>query len=172
MKSGTKWTTERTAHLSDGDAVSCISADSCWAVTALGDAVHYDGHVWAKPVVVDPHSVGAGGLQDVSCASAHYCVAVNRKYEHGDYYIYDGHNWSPGHKTFAGSLTSVSCPSRSLCLAVNGVDSGVDIHDGGDRGSFVVDATQPGPNGQLQASCPTAKFCAVLDGNSAVGFSR
>ena len=66
------------------------------------------GH-WSRPVKVDTVS-----LDQVSCASATFCVAVDRN---GKYVTYDGVAWSsPQSVAPKVALSEVSCPTSTFCM--------------------------------------------------------
>ena len=83
--------------------------------------VTFNGTSWSRPSAIDPGSY----LQAVSCASASFCVAIDRR---GNAFTFNGSTWSApvnidskAAKSVSGPvlifLMSVSCLSAMFCVA-------------------------------------------------------
>jgi hypothetical protein len=99
------------ARPADGDrgavsSVSCPTTTFCGAVGQHVVVVEKNGH-WGHVSRVDP------SLEDVSCSSARWCLAVG---DAGRSLRYDGGRWRAGPRA-SGILESVSCVSRRFCMA-------------------------------------------------------
>jgi hypothetical protein len=120
--------------------VSCVSPTACTAVGTFGNqpgydhyalAERWDGVSWAiqsAPSVSEPGETYSI-LEDVSCTSTAFCIAVGYHYTGAGTYPlaerWDGSTWSiqtvpPPSGTASSYLHAVSCVSSSACTAVGG----------------------------------------------------
>jgi hypothetical protein len=116
--------------------VSCVAADFCMGVGSGSAADHgptdpiamvWNGSRWRSTAVSLPKGWRAGALEDVSCASTAYCVAV------GDYFkttgssrvpvavTWNGRAWAAARRlpSLAGSgpyAVGISCPAQRHCV--------------------------------------------------------
>ena len=189
---GSVWSAQSTTNPSGAayanlNAVSCASAKSCEAVgdyritttandpKALADA--WNGSSWALQQAAAPAGATDNLLNDVSCASASFCVAVGWHFNSAGNEvnlaeIWNGTSWlikaTPNLKSQSGGaddnvLYGVSCVSSSFCQAVGVGPSGPDaaLWNGT---SWTVQAI-PGPDVEPQeVSCATVDFCMATEG--------
>ena len=122
--------------------VSCVSANSCWAVGASGErrgvgatlGEFWDGTSWRLESTPNPTAKTEkfAELFDVSCASKNACLAVGgynnvRGVSFPLAEIWDGHAWRIAPTPASGTrteLNGVSCSSRRSCLVVGHSDNG------------------------------------------------
>jgi hypothetical protein len=166
---GTSWTIQATPDpveatsgaRADMHGVSCVSATFCEAVgSSSADpgaaAWLWNGTSWAAQTIA-----GSSYLTSVSCASAHFCVAVSGN---GDANVWDGTSWSAQSATATGFslLNSVSCTSADFCQAVGFNPSG-DNAETWNGSSWTAQATPTPAGGSSLAlnsvSCTRASFC-------------
>jgi hypothetical protein len=158
-----RWSAPQSLGAADSYRVSCPSITFCAAVGANGlpgkpsTIATFNGTKWTS------HRTSTNGsandrLLDVSCATAHYCVAVN--YD-GLIDIYNGTRWAPTSKSGPAGLTAVSCPSVHFCMAVSArTESAVVI-----RGrSWTSGPTIPGFDAAFAyaVSCASATRCVAM----------
>lgn len=124
------------------DAVTCVSADDCWAVGSYGASSengpnlhplveHFDGTAWAVvPGAVPPPDYG-GELSAVTCVGASECWAVGALADGGGLIDeYEGHGWTAVTSApivSAATLSAVACASAGDCWAV-GYDPNCDCN--------------------------------------------
>lgn len=142
--------------------VSCVSAQFCMAVGTNGDAVSYDGKVWATPVVVKSGAV----LTSVSCATTTFCAATDNL---GGVYTYNGTSWSARTATQSAPepvvIPEIWCTSSTFCAMAD--DAGVWTFDG--THWTVANSHLTGQATTVMCTGPT--FCvAVATGDEAVTF--
>jgi hypothetical protein len=118
--SGSGWSTPKTVFSIAGASypafVDCVSRTSCLAVTAI-DAYwsRWDGTSWSPARRIDTRLSGA---EDVACASATMCLAVN--YD-GATYRFTGSSWQKVPTSSAVSqIYDLSCPATNFCAGVDG----------------------------------------------------
>jgi hypothetical protein len=155
---GSGWTIVPGPGASDRDgsqlnAVTCVSADECWAVgyeqTGQEPLIEqYSGAAWSIITSPDPRTDGDNALSGVTCPSAGDCWAVGGDNMTGDpeNFIdqYTGTGWSlvASPEPSTGSrLAGVTCASSTACWAVG--DSGVDTEVGLSRTTLVEQYSQP-----------------------------
>jgi phage-related protein len=158
-------------------SLSCPTETFCVGVDWNGGSVTYNGKAWKLDKTFDPN--GAEGLMEVSCTTASFCMAVDG----GDDLIWNGHAWtSPDLIDVTGDgIESVSCGSTSSCMVVDW--DGNALHWNGaswpataiscpdqttkSAGDCTTTGSYADPRtGVLDSvSCPTASFCAAVDGN-------
>lgn len=116
----------------------------------------------AIPPVAGGSSVGAGGLNGVSCATATTCIAVGANAAGAPVIAATadaGAHWSaqeaPGR---AGALEAVNCPTTSHCVA-GGATTLLTTTDGGSTWSF---APTPPSTTILGLACPGATVCLAV----------
>jgi hypothetical protein len=134
--------------------------------------VAFNGTSWSKPSAIDPGSY----LQAVSCASASFCVAIDRK---GNAFTFNGSTWSAPVNADPNGLTMgeggiswpvVSCPTSNFCAAVDGGGGNVVTFDGSSWTAPVnIDSeaakSLSGPVliFLMSVSCLSATFCVAGD---------
>jgi hypothetical protein len=134
--------------------------------------VTFNGASWSKPSVIDPGSY----LQAVSCASASFCVAIDRK---GNALTFNGSTWSAPVNADPNGLTMgeggiswpvVSCPVSDFCAAVDGASGNVVTFDGSTwTAPVTVDSkaadsvSEPVLMFLMSVSCRSAAFCVAGD---------
>jgi hypothetical protein len=104
--------------------------------------VTFDGTSWSKPSAVDPGSY----LQAVSCASASFCVAIDRK------------------------GNAFTCPASNFCAAVDGAGGNVVTFDGTSWTTPVTLDSKAASSVSgpvlvflMSVSCLSAQFCVAGD---------
>jgi hypothetical protein len=107
---------------------------------------------WGPARTGDPYR---GGLDDVSCPSKTFCLALG---EDGRYLTYDGSSWSAPKAMRGYDATSVSCPTARTCTAVTSRGYVTTWTAGSWSAPHRV-----GNRHWDHVSCPTAGFCMVLD---------
>jgi hypothetical protein len=134
--------------------------------------VTFNGASWSKPSAIDPGS----HLQAVSCASASFCVALDRK---GNALTFNGSSWSVPVNAYPDGLSMgeggvswpiMSCPTSNFCAAVDGAGGNVVTFDGGSW-TAPVNIDPEAANSVsgpvliflMSVSCPSATFCVVGD---------
>jgi hypothetical protein len=150
-------------------SVSCAASSGCVAVNQR-DASTFDGSSWSTPTaIVSRHLT----LEAVSCGSATACLAITSAYG----FAYDGSAWSGPRQLIRAKhlsgVRSLSCPTPTWCDIA--MSSGNILHRFTPKygGGYVltlsgstlskpvlVNSPRYGPN---SLSCPTPRFCAVLD---------
>ncbi len=113
-----------TGQINDFNAISCTRVDFCMAVGTFNqligpDAAEWNGTSWSDLPI--PGSVSAGQeLFGVSCADAHFCMAVGHDTSEPFTEQWDGASWSivPNPTIPGASLHGVSCRSARFCEAV------------------------------------------------------
>ncbi len=136
------------------------------------NVVTFNGASWSKPSAIAP----GGYLQAVSCASARFCVALDRK---GDAHTFNGRSWSAPVKAVPDGLSMgeggvswpmVSCPASNFCAAVDGTGGNMVTFDGGSWTAPVnIDPKAAHSVGEpvliflMSVSCLSAAFCVVGD---------
>jgi len=140
--------------------VSCPETTFCMAVGEYGNtAIRWNGQSWSAPVQIDPGGARVE-VTSVSCASAHFCAAVDTL---GRVLEWNGFAWSPPALIDRdGGLTSVSCPpgERPFCVAVDGSGNALTYRDGFWSRPTLVDDS----GASLQSvSCASAAFCTAGD---------
>jgi hypothetical protein len=158
-------------------SLSCPTARFCVGVDWYGGSVTYNGTGWKLNTSFDPG--GAFALMEVSCRSASFCMAVDG----GDALTWNGHSWSkPDNMDVTGDgVEAVSCGSTTSCMVVDW--DGNALHWNGAFWPITAvscpdqtsDATgdcsttgsyaDPRTGVPDSVSCPTASFCAAVDGN-------
>jgi uncharacterized Fe-S cluster protein YjdI len=159
-------------------SMSCPTSSFCVGLDWEGGKVTWNGATWRRNLGFDPN--GAGGLMSVSCSSATFCVAVDGS---GDYRTWYAGRWIAAAEMDpdGGGLESVSCASDLFCMAVDWNGSAQTWLSGTWRAPAILcpdsNPTSAGTcykispyvdprTGVLDAvSCPSATFCAAVDGN-------
>jgi hypothetical protein len=153
-------------------AISCATSRFCIAVDRSGQAIAMHGSTWRTPIVIDAKAATyvvihgfkaqpggkdvAGGLQDVSCVTTHFCLAVDSL---GRAFRYNGHRWSGPKSIATGSFgaVGVSCPTTTFCMVISA--EGSEVTYNGTRFSKPVHFEKTEP---YAISCPTTRFCTVV----------
>ncbi len=92
-------------------SISCVTASWCMAVDSLGHGQRFDGRGWRTPTPASHHY---GYLNDVSCPSTRFCMAVGPY----AYVVHRPAGWSEP-RTLPITGGAVSCTSASFCLVVD-----------------------------------------------------
>jgi hypothetical protein len=168
------------------NAITCLSAVSCWAVGFFGklgaeapEILHWDGRGWSQVSAPRPTPTGDAALTAVNCTSTSDCWAVGSYsakalQEQGQAVHWDGNHWSqvsvpkPGFPSTllrADGLTGVSCQSPSSCWAtgdyVNSTGAQLTEALRWDGAHWTQVAT-PTPGGQFALAalaCPSSTDC-------------
>jgi hypothetical protein len=111
-----------------------VSRSLCRALDG-SNALTWNGRQWSAPVLID---LTGDGVESVSCASASFCMAVDWN---GNALTWNGTGWS---------ATAISCPDSTTASAGDCTTAGPFA----DPRAGVLDSV----------SCPTASFCAAVDG--------
>ena len=158
-------------------SMSCPTSTFCVGVDWYGGSITWNGTKWTLDKTFDTN--GAFGLMEVSCRSASFCMAVDG----GDALLWNGSTWtSPNPIDGTGDgIESVSCGSSSSCMVVDW--DGNALHWNGSSWttpaiscpdtttksagdcSTVGSYADPRTGVLDSVSCPTASFCAAVDGN-------
>jgi hypothetical protein len=164
---GSAWTAPASLGQTTNDlaGLSCPSASFCAAaINPGGRVMTFNGVSWGAPVTV----ANAGdSLTAISCPSAVFCAAAT---VNGQMSMWNGTVWStPTQVNPAGGFPTagigpVTCASASFCMA-DGAD-GVTIWNGT---AWSAPSPVSGVGGFI--SCPTARFCASVNGEDAVFYT-
>ena len=101
---------------------------------------------------------GAGGVNAISCASATFCVAVDRS---GRASVFNGTTWTaPEQVDGTNAFSSVSCPSDNFCVATDNSGNYVEMSNGL-WGTPTPFASASGPTMQA-VSCSSMSFCLAV----------
>jgi len=177
------------------NAVACTSDTNCTAVgmRVVGNynrtlVKRWNGASWAVVPTPDPPGKVDAGLNDISCTSATYCIAVGefstKAWARTLVEYWNGSKWSimaspnPPGQTFA-TLADVSCTAGAGCIAVGGYSTNawsrtlIERLSGG-RWSLVH---SPNPPGQTFAelagvACTTATTCVAVGDYSTKAWGR
>ena len=186
---GSAWTIQSTPNAGTDQTnilydVSCVSASFCVAVgryySAPADqtlAMVWDGSVWA---VQSTPNVGVNldnRLEDVSCVSPTFCVAVGNAYNglstETVAMVWNGSNWTVqttpnAYPTNDNYLDGVSCLSPSFCVATGAADNGTNYETLAmvwDGSTWVIQTTPNIGTGQSNridgVSCVSPSFCVA-----------
>ena len=172
-KTGTRklgWYATTTSNRTIPSSLSCPSTSLCVGVNSNGQLqASADPDVatgtWSS---VNPYSAGGSStLQDVSCATATFCVAVSGN--RGVSYSTNPSStssWTTEKLTGTGALNGISCPTTGLCVAV-------------DAGGNVVTSTDPEVVGDWHPAhvdgspltainCRSTTYCMAVDNDGHV----
>lgn len=123
---GTAWSKQEAPGdiTSEFHGVSCVSSTECIAVgkhNGSNDsfAERWNGTEWKIQTTPNPASGGAGNvLQDVSCTSSSFCMAVGFSAEGVMTFTWNGTSWT-NQTPFAGFVAEgVSCTASTACTSV------------------------------------------------------
>jgi len=171
--------------------VSCVNSSWCVAVGLLQNTSNpqvepslieqWNGTSWSVATSPNPEPSGADVLQDVSCVSTAFCMAVGNASVTADdtlAEVWDGTTWSVTSTPNQGSfndLSGVSCTSSTNCFAVgnatpNGTEASL-IEEWDGTSWTIVTSPDPGANfnGLGSVSCPQAASCTAVGSNSTTG---
>lgn len=109
----------------------------------------------------------AGAFNVVSCASAHFCVAVGASTGTDSTVVFNGTSWGAVHQLekYAGEVVSLSCPAIGWCVALTDL-AGATVLDDGRWSRLATIDPNPGPPypGMANAvSCVSTRFCVAVD---------
>ncbi len=170
---GTAWTSVSTGLAADyQEAVSCGSASTCAVIAENLSLAAYHAGTWTHyaPFPTDPETA----YGRVSCTSATYCLALARS--GGGYSVamstFDGSSWTKGSAvspTMLRSEISVpTCTSSTACIDIAGSGGGSNadywpaFYDGSTWDTAAINPVQP-----QAASCASAGFCVIVEGDGA-----
>ena len=163
---GSHWSSPVQVESYGPTIISCSAAGTCGLIKESqaftgATAVMFDGTSWGSPQIVD---LPPGGLSDLSCTSASFCMAVDV----GGYALaYDGTNWSTPAQIDGGIwLTGVSCTGPSFCVAVDYFGRAITFD--GTAWSTPVSVVA---HELLSVSCVSSSFCAAVGLDGAVTFN-
>jgi hypothetical protein len=153
-------------------SVSCASPSFCAAVDGSGNALIFNGNSWSQPQQVDaPGWSPAPVSRDVatiSCPSTNSCVGVDAT---GSAFYYTG-DWQPASSINSSASpttkyrNAVACSTNTSCVAAQNPGQ-IALYDG-TQWSLPVDIDAA--NYIAAISCPSAGFCAAVDGLLPAGF--
>jgi hypothetical protein len=152
-------------------AVSCPSATLCRATDRQGRTFDLVNDTWSAGRQLVP---ATGLLRHVSCASRHWCMAIDGTGNALRWH--DGH-WSkpqPMDKNRQPPATAISCtPDRVCTVVTTSLDALPALTPQGEAIRYVHGHWQPptviDPNHEMiDVSCPTASYCAAVDWNGGV----
>lgn len=132
--------------------VSCPAAAPCVAIDGGGNVQIFNGTAWSSGGKPDPTM---GTLNSLTCASATFCVAVDR--DSGYLLRYDGTSWSAP-QNVGVFLSFVSCPTSTFCMGLVGNGQWT-TYDGTHWAAVQNSASMP----YTHLTCPTVDFCAATD---------
>jgi hypothetical protein len=124
---GTAWSKQEAPGdiTSEFHGVSCVSATECIAVGQRNGppgstlAERWNGTEWQILTTPNPTSGGAGNvLQDVSCTSSTFCMAVGFSVEGMMTFVWNGSFWTNQKVFSAGQAEGVSCTASNACTLV------------------------------------------------------
>jgi len=158
-------------------SMACPTSSFCVGVDWEGGSVTFNGREWKRNTHFDPD--GAEGLMEVSCRSAKFCMAVDG----GDDLIWDGKTWTSANliDVTGDGIEDVACGSATSCMVVDW--NGNALHWSGSSWpataiscpdttttsagecSTVGSYADPRTGVLDSVSCPSASFCAAVDGN-------
>ena len=129
--------------------------------TAPGGSGGGSGPTWSGA-----HLLGNGGVNDVFCVSASFCVAIGSDHV----WTYRNGQWSVPTFFSGYSLASVSCGSASFCVAVGGsggrgLSPDALIFDGSSWSSMFDPVLTSRPGQFFDVKCRGTTFCMAV-GNS------
>ena len=145
-------------------AVSCPSSTFCAAIALDGYATIFDGQSWTVPA-----RARVGSLAAISCPVVGFCVATSIGQSWSSdtsAVLYSDGAWHPQSPGTPGFRT-ISCASVLLCLAGGGHQYR-GIFNGA---AWSIEDTSIEPE-VAKVSCPTIKFCAVLDWENGIYIDR
>lgn len=124
------------------------------AVLIAGCGGESDDATWGAPSQI----AGVGSLSAVSCATAHFCVAVGGR----DAVTFRNGRWlAPRAIDTRGrtdALQTVSCPAVDVCVAGDGAGRSFTLGPAGWSGPLAAD-----PAGLREISCAAPRRCAAVD---------
>ncbi|MCW2540591.1 MAG: hypothetical protein JWN95_2316 [Frankiales bacterium] len=141
-------------------AVSCAASNFCVAISG-NSVARWGGSSWSSPQQIDPPTAG-GGLTDISCPVAGFCVAVDAV---GRALSYDGTSWSATSDVFSSAASgipaavAVSCVSASYCVAVQGAET--QVFDGASWQATAL--LTPGWSDWGDLACAAVNGCVGVD---------
>jgi hypothetical protein len=151
------WSKPAEVSTSIAQALSCATTTFCVSIDNDSNAYSFNGTSWGKPVSLqDPDS----DYWAVSCPTSAFCAAVSQS-GYGSFYR-DG-TWSAAQKVETYGMSAVSCASSAFCVAASTSTGDVDIYNGTSWGTPVL-IDPAGGAAMYDVSCPSATFCAVIDG--------
>lgn len=153
-------------------SVSCASPTFCAAVDGDGNALVYDGTSWSPPYPADGTG-WSGGSRDaasVACPAEGFCVGVDAM---DQAFYYAGKDWEAA-SAIGPTIgeppveyrNAVACATPTACVAAD--------NPGAVRAYNGTQWSDPVPidsgNYLESLSCPSATFCAAVDGLLPPGF--
>lgn len=153
-------------------SISCPTPTFCAAADGNGNVLTYNGKTWSAPQQVDPQgwSATSRDIATISCPADDFCAGIDTT---GSAFYYLNQAWQPASSVSPSASTvtvrlknSVSCSSSLSCVATEN-PGGIAAYNGTDW-SFPVIVDEN--NFISSVSCPTATFCAAVDGLLPQGF--
>jgi hypothetical protein len=157
------------------NAMSCPTAGLCVGVGFFGTVVTSTNPTGGAGAWTAVDADDANILDGVACATATLCVATDLS---GNALTSANPTggagaWTPAHIGANVGLGAVACPTPAMCMTLiaNGVLTSTNPTGGTSTWTFSTADTQP--NNLTGVSCPTDRFCVVVDdqGKAAVGQS-
>ena len=168
LYNGHGWSRSITLRSAATFHVSCPATTFCAAAGAnavpgkRSTLATFNGRSWTIHLVSTTAALTDRYLS-VSCASAHFCEAVNLN---GATATFDGIHWVTNTRRELAGLTSVSCPANGACVALS--DTGKSLVLRGTRWSSPVAMTGFKNSLGYSISCASASRCVAigLDGHA------
>jgi sugar lactone lactonase YvrE len=159
------------------DGVSCLSATECIAVGSMQSSpgkwenlsMQWQGSSWKVLTTPTASDYTFGRIDDISCSSSSYCVAVgwhnpaSGGAARPDILAWNGSKWSleTPSQTYA-ALSGVSCASATFCLALD-IHGAIEVWDGSKWSSQTLASTPDLEWSAFEAvSCSSATNCTLV----------
>jgi len=150
----TPWGARRLASL----ALSCLALAGALGATSMTPAAATTLTAPLTWTAGTPLVGASGGVNAVSCATATFCVAVDRS---GSVANFNGATWSsPSRVDGTNSFTAISCPSTTFCVATDASGNYVTMNNGA-WGTPTPFAATNSPVMQ-SVSCSSPSFCLAV----------
>ena len=146
-------------------ALACVLAAGLTAPAGAA-AAHRHPPRLRVPVPAASPATTSGGLADVSCPSASFCLAVGNNGTSPAAQVWNGSIWRAVSVPVSGSLSGISCVSPSGCMAVGNGPGG--LTGVWWNGSTWRAANPVSPPGTVinSVSCVSTSYCVAAGANS------